>query len=193
MFTVTHEQPWDELETRIRAVSLLQPRNGETIYPYKNAQISLEDISYSDIRPTSLYVVRINLLLQGRLAEDLAVQGYDPLALGGLLTVHEAGKEPVGLLPPIAEETDEDGKYLLDGLHRAYLGWQANRATFKVIHIRGITPDYPAAARPNDWTEVIEYDSVPDDPHLKRRYRMANYLSLRRDFSALNGSEPRLG
>ncbi|HSX36890.1 MAG TPA: hypothetical protein VLG13_02100 [Patescibacteria group bacterium] len=193
MFTVTHEQPWDELETRIRAVPLLQPRNGETIYPYKNAQISLEDISYSDIRPTSLYAVRSNLLLQGRLAEDLAMQGYDPLALSGLLTVHEAGKEPVSLMPPIAEETDEDGKYLLDGLHRAYLGWQASRATFKAIHIRGIPPDYPAAARPNDWTEVIEYDSVPSDAYLKRRYRIANYLSLRRDFSALNGSQPRLG
>jgi len=192
MFKVIAETPWNKLQSQIRAVSLLEPRQGEIIYPYATAQITLYDIPYDAIRPTSLYVLTGNLALQEELATDLASQGYDPLALRGSLTVQKDDEEPVGLIPPIIEYTHEAGRYLLDGLHRSYLGWQAGRPTLRGIHIVGIREDCPASVFPNAWEDIVQYETVPADPQLKRRYH-PNPLSLRRDFSHLNGSHPRNG
>ena len=190
MFTVIREMPWEELQRQIQAVHLLEPRGGEYVYPYEHAQILLREVAYSTVRPTSLYLLTENLKLQRQLTEDLKQQGFDPLNLTGLLTVQEDKQPAIGLMPPIVEETVDDGAYLLDGIHRAYLGLLAGKTTFRAIHITGIRPDCPAAVRPNDWQAVRQYDAVPSDPQLKRHYR-PEPLRLRRDFSQLNGSTPR--
>lgn len=190
MITVESKTSWADLENLIRHTPLLHEREGVKVYPYMDAQITLELIQYDDVRPTSLYALSDNIAVQQRLTHDL-LPNYDPLNLeGGLRLINDDGNE-VGLIPPIVEETTEAGMYLLDGLHRAYLGRLAGRTAFVAIHIVGFRDDCPAAALPNEWEEVIVYDSVPSNPSLKRRYR-DDPLSLRRDFSPLNGSQPRL-
>jgi hypothetical protein len=190
MFTVESEIAWTDLEQQIRKTPNLQPRDGQLVYPYAEATISLVELAYSEVRPTSLYVVASNLETQRQLTSDLEQAGYDPLSLaGGLLIAGET--DTVGLIPPIVEETPEDGMYILDGMHRTYLGRQAGRTVFTAIHIANVRADCPAAVLPNEWSEIIEYDKVPKDPSKKRRYRGSDPLSLRRDFSAINGSKPR--
>ena len=190
MFSVVGETPWEELQEQIRQVPLLLPRGGELVYPYENARINLYEIPYAAVRPTSLYVVSRNLQLQRELAADLESQGVDPLALEGMVHIKQDDQPPVGLMPPIVEHTPAEGMYVLDGLHRSYIGKQAGRLMFRGIHISGIRHDCPAAVYPNEWSDVIEYTDVPTDPMLKRHYRDHQEQS-RRNFAALNGSRPR--
>lgn len=189
MIQVVQEIPWSTLEDQIRHVPLLQPRDGKLVFPYLHAHIALEEINYDDVRPTSLYALRDHLSFQIKLAEDL-IPKHDPLALKGALTLMNEEGEKIGIIPPIVEETPEDGKYILDGLHRTLVGRQTGRTHFTAIHITNFRSDCPAAVLPNDWAEVKLYDHVPGDPALKRRYR-EDPSNLRRNFSALNGSRPR--
>lgn len=56
-----------------------------------------------------------------------------------------------------------------------------------VVH----NPAYPSYARPNDWSEIVELDEVPQDPGQKKDYRTdypGGYRSLYRDFSHLGSS-----
>jgi len=189
MMRVITETPWKILEDAIRHVPLLQPRDGQLVFPYLHADIALKVINYADVQPTSLYALRDHVSFQTKLSETLAPD-YDPLALKGALTLLNDDGQEVGLIPPIVEETPEDGKYILDGLHRTLVGRLAGRTHFTAIHITNFRSDCPAAVLPNDWEKVKLYDKVPEDPALKRRYRK-NQLRLRRNFSALNGSRPR--
>ena len=190
MFTVTQEIAWSELEARIRQVPLLEPRDGERVYPYATATITLQEVRYDQVQPTSLYALRSHLAFQTQFAADLAATGHDPLGLTGGLKIAAADGTETTLIPPIVEVTPEDGAYILDGLHRTYVGLKAGKAVFTAIHITDIDHRYPAAAFPNMWSEVVEYDDVPTDPLQKRHYR-PNPLTLRRDFSSINGSRPR--
>ncbi len=145
MIHVTGETNWETLVDQVRHVSLLQPRDGELIYPYQNADISLQEISYTDVRPTSLYALRGNLAFQQALSEALAPD-HDPLLLNGALQLANDEGSPMGLLPPIVEYTDERGKYILDGLHRTFMGYRAGRTAFNAIYIRNFRDDCPASA-----------------------------------------------
>jgi hypothetical protein len=193
MYEVVGAIDWQTLEQQVRHVRLHELRDGEVVYPYEHAQITLTELDYASLRPTSLYVITRNLEQQRKLATDLAEQGYDPLALRGGLQVSRDDGTPIGLIPPIVEETTRDGRYILDGMHRSYVGWQAGRATMTAIYITGIREDCPASALPNDWQDMIQYEQTPSDPSLKRRYRPGNTLQYRRDFGPLNGSTPRVG
>jgi hypothetical protein len=186
MFTVVSQTSWADLKELIRRTPLLHERGGQIIYPYKDAEISLKAVLYKEVRPTSLYVIRGNLKLLTQLMHDIGPE-YDPLQLSGSLLVQDAAGNQVGLIPPIVEQTAEAGQYIVDGMHRAYLGREQGRTSFIAIHISHIRPDCPCAALPNNWEDMISYDDVPQDPQLKRRYR-PKPLSLRRDFSSLNGS-----
>jgi hypothetical protein len=189
MIHVAAETPWHILEEQIRQVPLLEARDGALIYPYENAAITLAEIDYEAVRPTSLYVLKDNLAIQKQLTNELAPR-YDPLQLLGSITLRLDDGSEIGLIPPIVEETDSDGPYILDGTHRTLVGRMAGRTAFIAIHITKFRDDCPAAVLPNAWGEIKTYDRVPSDPALKRRYR-ENPLSLRRNFSALNGSRPR--
>lgn len=191
MVTIEREIPWDELEERLRETTLLEPRDGEPVLPYTDATIRLEELSFEDVSPTTLYVIRKNLSFQESLASVLAEAGHHPLDLhGGLVLRAEDGTE-TGLTPPIVEETDEEGRYILDGGHRTFKGWQLGRTTFIGAHVSGIRPDCPPYAYPNRWNEVRIVDDVPVNPADKKRYREGNYRALYRDFGALNGSRLR--
>jgi hypothetical protein len=188
MVTVEAEIGWPELEERIRAVPLLRPRDGEPVYPYEEATISLRPVDLTKIRPVTLYVLRRNLGIQEALAATLADQGHNPLVLEGALTLRGSADETWNLLPPIVEETEEDGPYILDGGHRTYRAKSIGIRIVNAVHITDIRPDCPVYAHPNEWSEVVEYDEVPP---VKKKYRVDDPYNLYRDFSDLNGSTPR--
>ena len=101
MITVERMIPWDDLEQRVRETPLLQQDDSQPVYPYEDATIRLEKIAYTDVSPTSLYVIRRLLAVQAAIGADLSAKGHHPLELeGGLLLKDEHGKE-TGLVPPI--------------------------------------------------------------------------------------------
>lgn len=188
--------PWDDLEQRLRETQLLEARDGQPVYPYASADIRLENIAYADVAPTSLYVVRRNLATLATITNDLSAQGYDPLQLnGGLLLADESdSNETVGLIPPIVEETAQEGRYILDGAHRTSIGRWLGRTHFMGVLISGIRPDCPGYALPNTWRDLEIVEEVPQNPTQKKNYRTewpGGYRSLYRDFGPLNGSHLR--
>lgn len=191
MVTVEQVVPWEDLEQRLRETPLLRQSGEDAVYPYEDATIRLEKLAYADVAPTSLYVIRKNLAIQAVIGCDLSVEGYEPLALGcGLLLKNENGEE-TGFIPPIVEETDKEGKYVLDGAHRTSVGRWLGRTHFVAVHISGIRSDCPGYAFPNSWDEIKIMEDVPSNPADKKHYRGENYRSLYRDFSVLNGSKLR--
>lgn len=191
MIEVAGQVGWPQLEGQIRAVTMVQPgQNGTPVYPYEDATISLKEVRFDEVRPTTLYLLRPNLAFQGQLSADLQAQGHDPLELDGALLLDDGSGDQVGLIPPLVEETDEDGQCLVDGAHRSFFGLSALRPSFVAVHIRGVRPDCPVYADTNEWDEIVLYDEVPADPSLKKRYR-PNAKGLYRDFSAINGSRMR--
>lgn len=190
MVEVEKEIGFEQLERQVRHIPMLEPLDGVHIFPYKDADIRLEEIRYSDIRPTTLYVLRQNLHTQARLTDRLGQLGYDPLALDGALELRNEAGDTHGLLPPLVEETPVDGVYLLDGIHRNYQQRQLGRTTFTALFITGIDERCPSYAYPNAWDDIVEYDEVPEDPTLKKRYR-DNPKSLYRNFGVLGTGGPR--
>lgn len=191
MVTIEKVVPWEDLEQRVRETTLLGSAEIDPIHPYEDADIRLERVAYTDVSPTTLYVIRKNLAVQAAIANELSVDGYHPLELeGGLVLKNDDGEE-TGFVPPIVEETDEEGKYVLDGAHRTSIGRWLGRTHFLAIHVVGIRPDCPGYAFPNSWDDIKIMEDVPSNPAEKKHYRGENYRALYRDFSPLNGSRLR--
>ncbi|MGI8634532.1 MAG: hypothetical protein ACR2KZ_03930, partial [Segetibacter sp.] len=146
MVEITEIKSGQELVEAINDVPLLRKSaNGETIYSYKNARVSLEEMQLSDIRPVSLYVVRSGLLKQAQLQRDLARHGQDPLNLEASFRVSNE-QQAWDLMPPIVEDDPEDGPCLIDGTHRGYQARLLGRKTFKALRIQTADPRYPIYA-----------------------------------------------
>jgi hypothetical protein len=192
VFTVEGATPWSQLEEEVRRVPLLHPRDGEVIYPYADAEISLQEVAYSEVRPSTLYVLRNNLAIQTAITASIRKDDYHPLELEYGLVLGDKDGGLTGLIPPIVEETDEEGMYVLDGSHRTNIGRWAGRTTFNAIHITGIREDCPAYAFPNDWDEVVVRETLPEDIAKRKHYRGTDYYNLYRNFGPLNGSKPRV-
>ena len=157
-----------------------------TILPYEHSTITIKEMDVEEIAPTTLYVVKKGLQFQRSLRQTLQSVGHDPLWLEGGLRLEHKGQR-VGLIPPIVEDDPDHGPCLIDGAHRVYNGRKVGQATIRVIHILNVLPSTPIYAHPNTWDEIIEYDEIPSNPELKKRYR-DNPRSLYRDFSSINGS-----
>lgn len=191
MVSVEQTIGWETVEDKVRQTKLLSTDQARTVYPYEFARITLKNITYDEVAPTSLYVLRSNLAVQSSIASDLSVEGYHPLELEGGLILKSEDEEQVGFVPPIVEETDTEGKYVLDGAHRTSIGRWMGRLGFVAIHVTGIRPDCPGYAYPNDWDRVRIVENVPMNPAEKKHYRGEAYRELYRDFSGLNGSRLR--
>lgn len=191
MIEVIRDISFGELEQEVRQVPMLEPTaDGETIYPYIEADIRLEEVRYSDIKPTTLYVLNPNLRQQASLRRQLGRLGYHPLELDGALQLKNGDDETWGLLPPLVEENPEDGVYLLDGIHRNYQERLLGRTSFMALFISNIDTRCPSYAYPNEWDEIVPYEELPTDPALKKRYR-PNPKSLYRNFGLLGAGAPR--
>jgi hypothetical protein len=189
MFKAEKFIPWEVVEKEVRNTTLLATDNLEVpVYPYENAAISLREVNYDEVRPTSLYVLKDSLAIQAALGSDLIFQGYHPLHLEGGLVLRNDGGEQIGFVPPIVEETKQEGMYVLDGAHRTSIGRWLGRTSFVAIHIADIREDCPAYAYPNNWDDIRIFNTTPSDAAQKKHYRGENYRRLYRDFSQLNGS-----
>lgn len=193
MVTIEKILPWEDLEQRLRETPLLYERDGRTVYPYEYADICLKQVLYAETALTSLYVIRKNLAVQTAIASDIAPAGFYPLELeAGLMLINDTN-EQIGFVPPIVEQTDQDGMYILDGAHRTNIGRWLGRTHFIAIHVTGIRPDCPSYALPNSWDDLRIVEDVPSNPADKKHYRGDDYRGLYRDFSLLNGGQLREG
>lgn len=179
----------EELITRMRRVPLLGNANA---LPYKDAAISVEKIHTDFMAPAQHYVLQDNLERQRSLRHELARHGVDPLALNGFIEMDVEGHDqPVGLLPPVIEESIEPNGHVVnlicDGMHRVYLA-RLEWVIPHVVFVRGIPKDTPYYAYPNvgGWEDVKVVAKLEDDRGekiLKKWHRIENDKSLYRDFT----------
>lgn len=176
--------PKDQLIEQVRQTTML---TNKSVYPYKNADIYLENMAIDEFLPTQLYVLKEHIKIQNELRESLLTKYYDTLRLFGSVILKTAGIE-VGMMPPIVEDDDEYGPCLLDGTHRAYLARQLGMKSLGVLRITGVSKETPMIPLPNQWNEIIEYDTIPTEKSKKKRYRnLPNKYDYYRDFSHITG------
>ncbi|MCP4687312.1 MAG: hypothetical protein GY859_04630, partial [Desulfobacterales bacterium] len=91
-----------DLIERLRGLTMLED---ETIHPYENAFISLENICVDDLFPPQRYVMKKELLKVRELKWRLEEHGVDLFNLNGFARLTLEGvDEPIDLLPPVVEE-----------------------------------------------------------------------------------------
>jgi len=180
------EQSIDDIKEALRKVEIVEEPG---VFPYRDADIELEELKLSDIRPIALYIVQHALARQFALRADLLDMGHDTLHLNSALHISYKDQS-VGLIPPIIEETGE-GLCLMDGLHRSMMARSIGEKTIRVLHLTNINSAYPLTSYPNNWDEIRMYDTTPTDRSLKKRYRPGRHFF--RDLSGLNGSQRREG
>ncbi|HCU70546.1 MAG TPA: hypothetical protein DIC35_02185 [Candidatus Moranbacteria bacterium] len=167
------------LETRIRKVTLL---NDKEIFPYQEAQISLEEVIPRDIKITSYYALEKNLSFIRSLHRKLLRQGYDifQLTIGLVIQINE--EDPRELVPPVVE-VENDIHFILDGLHRAYVA-DAIGSPLNVMVVKNASVE--AYALPNEWSEIRIRQEVPENSFEKKKYR-EGYRNLYRDLPGTGG------
>lgn len=181
---IVHFTPPEQLIEQVRDTTMLTDKS---VFPYKNADICVEDISIDEFLPTQLYVLKEHLEVQRQLRETFLYKGCDTLRLYGAVLLRSARGSTV-MMPPIVEDDCEFGPCLLDGTHRAYLARQLGFKSLGVIHVYGVSKDTPMIPLPNRWDEIIEYDEIPTDKSKKKRYRnLPDKYSYYRDFSEITG------
>ncbi|EKE11810.1 MAG: hypothetical protein ACD_15C00024G0007 [uncultured bacterium] len=167
------------LEARMREVTLLSDKY---VFPYRSAQISLEEIVPRDIKITSFYALKENLTFIRILRQKLLDQGYDIFHLTQGLVIQINEEDPREIVPPVVE-VENDIPFILDGLHRAFVA-DAIGSSLSVMVVRSaLTQSY---ALPNEWSEIIIRQEVPKNPLEKKRYK-EGYRSLYRDLPGTGG------
>jgi hypothetical protein len=179
----------EELIARMRRVPLSGDANS---LPYKDAAISLEKIHTDFLAPAQHYVLQDNLERQRNLRHELARHGVDLFGLNGFVEMEVEGQDqPVGLLPPVVEESIEaNGQVahlICDGMHRVFLA-RLEWVIPQVVFVRGIPKNTPYYAYPNvrGWADVAVVSQLSDERGekiLKKWHRIENHKSLYRDFT----------
>lgn len=157
------EVPDEDLIERLRNVRF-----------YERAQIQIKNISISDTRPVSSFVVRykLNQVLEViRLYED---NGWALFRPAGILL--ENGMTSL-IVPPIVEE--HDGQlYVAEGHSRLYALAQRGQETARVVIVRDVSADLPM--QPTRWRNVIvgEEKNEKRDPQLARYIETATHVGI---------------
>jgi hypothetical protein len=160
IFEIPEVYNLDHLIEAARRVSLTNVRG---IYPYLNAQISLEEVSIDSLVPTARYVLRNNLYAQKQLHEQLLRFGIDSFHLTKDLAaarLYGNSGEQI-LVPPIIEVSEDDGgvNAITDGLHRITKARERGEESVSVLKIEGSATPLPV--EPVNWDEVRIVDQVP--------------------------------
>jgi hypothetical protein len=160
--------------------------------PYKDAAISVERIHTDFLAPAQRYVLQENLERQRNLRLELARHGVDLFGLNGFIEMDVEGQaQPIGLLPPVIEESIEaNGQVahlICDGMHRVYLA-RLEWVIPQVVFVRGVPKSTPYYAYPNagGWDDVAIVSQLADERGekiLKKWHRIENHKSLYRDFT----------
>ena len=181
---ILHFTPKDQLIEQVRNTTMLADKS---VYPYKNADICIEEMPINEFLPTQLYILKKHMEIQNKLRDALLENKYDTLRLYGAILLKNSGLI-VGMMPPIVEDDCEFGPCLLDGTHRAYLAKQLGMNCLSVLHISGVSKDTPMIPLPNRWDEIIEYDTIPTEKSKKKHYRnLPDKYNYYRDFSHITG------
>jgi hypothetical protein len=176
--------PADQLIEQVRNTTML---TNKSIRPYENADIRIKEMPIDEFLPTQLYVLKDHLEVQKELRQSLLKQGHDTLRMYGSVLLKNAGIL-TGMMPPIVEDDQEFGPCLLDGTHRAYLARRLGIKSLGVLHVSGVSKETPMIPLPNQWNEIIEYDTIPTDKSKKKHYRnLPDKYSYYRDFSEITG------
>lgn len=159
--------------------------------PYAGATLEFTPATDTDdLAPAQRYVLKRGVAKILELREALLEHGVDVFALNGgaYVRTSDAPGEVVPVIPPIVEEsTEPDGRSVLiinDGIHRVFAARSLGVPITTVI-ARGVPPEYPyyALALADGWSDVVEFDELPD-LFIKKTYRNpGNYKSLFRDFN----------
>jgi len=189
----------DELFDRLRRVNMLLEKEA---FPYRDADISLKKVAFSEVVPAQRYVLEDCLKRAQNLEWELAARGVDLFALNGYVTIwtDRAGDVPIDVLPPIVERSVEaDGSVvniINDGMHRMYVARLEWRMP-EVVFIQGVPAQYPYYAYPipeGNWNEVtlLPGSRIPEGV-LKKWHRIPDNKRLYRDFNSafLNVGGPR--
>jgi len=173
---------------RLRSLTMLED---ESVFPYKNSFMSLENISVDDLFPAQRYVLKQELLKVRELKWQLEEHGIDLFNLNGFVRMKLEGEsEPVDLLPPVVEEFIERNGRIVniinDGMHRiytAYLEWLIPQ----VVFVRGLQKDIPYYSFPipeKDWTKIELRNDIPKD-FIKKWHRIEHNKKLYRNFNSV--------
>ncbi len=177
-----------DLIDRLRGLTMLED---ETIHPYENAFISLENICIDDLFPPQRYVMKKELLKIRELKWRLEEHGVDLFNLGGFVRLTlEGEEEPIDLLPPVVEEfIERNGKIahiINDGMHRVYVSY-LEWVIPQVVFIRGLPRHIPYYAYPipeKDWTKIELRDDIPKT-FIKKWHRIEQNKTLYRNFNSV--------
>jgi hypothetical protein len=181
----------EELCDRLRNVNMLLEREA---YPYKEVEIELRKVSFSQVVPAQRYVLGDALKRAQNLEWELAAKGVDLFALNGYVTIwtDQAGEDtPIDVLPPIIEHSveanGESVNIINDGMHRMYVARLEWRSP-EVVFIHGVPKAYPYYAYPipeGNWNEVsiLPGSSIPEDM-IKKWHRIPDNKKLYRDFNS---------
>ena len=195
--------PYSGLEERLRQVPLMgRDEQGNQIYPYRSANISLREISVDEVNPTTFYLLQSGIEHQIRLNQELLKYGIDTLRLHSAV-VFETEQGIRTLLPPIVEVQEEHVKFenhhgdrtypgtyrikvplINDGAHRLYLA-RMREVHPTVLYLSGIPSRYPFYAFPNHWDDVRVVDEVPRNKEEKKLYRREDSYALYRNLDSV--------
>ncbi|MBI5392013.1 hypothetical protein HZB00_03335 [Candidatus Woesearchaeota archaeon] len=202
--------PWDELEAMVRKIPLKKPdADGQLIYPYKDARISLRTGHPAERNPTTFYLLREQLARHEALEQEFDKYGIDLLNLHGGVEFRDDQGQQWRIIPPVVEYVEEEVRFVSsrgdisydavnsikvpiinDGAHREYRGLQQDRAT-TVIAIDNIPFEHPFYAYPNLWSDVQLVDAVSKTMAEKKLYRRKDSYALYRNFDVLGVGKPR--
>ena len=186
-----------ELEKMLRRVPLMAiAEDGSQIYIYKDARITLKNLSAEEVNPPTFYIIKRNLQLQRDVRESLLNQyNIDLFNLNGALEIKNEQKEIWTLTPPIIEvvsrivsyvpqggEIDHRSKQikiliptLADGSHRGALARRLG-LPFNAVYISEIDEKHPTYyAHPNSWDKVQEVEDTPKTMSDKKLYRLEKH------------------
>lgn len=170
---ILSKKSWPDFVKTLRHVHLLGDKK---IFPYQKAKIEPKIVNAEDVYPISKYVLKSSLAMQRQL-HDLLLSEHklNSLDLNGHLASIDfevKGERGIWLMsPPIVEISLHDGgkPVLVDGEHRFVMARKLGQKV-RVILISNVARQCPVVATPIEWSDVVEYDQVPD-LSLKRDYR----------------------
>ena len=175
----------DKLIANMRKVGML---TNPEVRLYSDSVIELTTFHTDQIAPAQRYVLAQEIRKVRDLRWALREHGVDLFKLDGYLTMRLGDyDDPIDLLPPVIEESEEaDGsvvKILNDGMHRVYLA-RMERSPIQVVYVRNVPEQFPYYAYPlvNGWNEVSIVDELPET-YIKKWHRIKNYKTLYRDFN----------
>jgi len=175
---------------RLKNVTMLK---APKIRPYKEAVVTLEQLTTDDLYCPQRYLIEQNLKDIAELNWALQRKGVDMFNLDGFVRFWlEGDKNPHDILPIIVEESiEENGKVVnivCDGMHRAYMARTYLKMP-QVAFVRGIPKEFPYYNYPvhigAEWDKIDLFPSLPlPEGYLKKWTREENYKAYYKDFNS---------